>query len=146
MTDNQTSIMSLSKLNELAEEQDKEAARIAEKLFEITTAEEDHKILTGSIAVTDQDSKEVKMYKEVLNRLFQFSKKNMDSGFVVLDRRKVEGGDKKIAALLQAMDGGLFVETFCDVVNEENSARMPNPSVTRAQAHRVFEILQSQIR
>ncbi len=148
MTDIKTSpsLLSLTQLNELAEAQNDEAERIAEKLFEITTVQEDHKILTGSIKIDSDDSKETQMYKRILNELFLFSKKNKDSGFAILDRKGVEGGNKKVASLLKAMDGGLFVETFCTVVNEENAARMPSSSISKAQAHRVFEIFKSKLR
>ncbi len=102
----------------VAAEQEKLIGEFAEELLNITTQASDNEILNGTIPQGYGDSVATK----VLNRLFKISRPTSQF-FFKLTREYVESKDRKTAALLKCMNGGLFAEACCLVVNEENEAR-----------------------
>ncbi|MDX2083438.1 MAG: hypothetical protein SFV53_05595 [Rickettsiales bacterium] len=119
----------------------KQTVETAEMLFGYLINIEDKYIMTGTIPeIVDENLAKEKRSQineclKMLNRLFKFSRQNLNSGeFRIINRNMIKDMDKKTYAICICYEGGVYLDILCDVVNAENNARAPSrsPKVTIA--------------
>lgn len=120
-------LKNLDLITEVFESIEKETAEIADMIFEYLVGIDDENIKNGTIP--PHNDKKINGYVNILNRLFLLSRK--DGSFRVINRKTVEGLDKKTFTISMCHDGGVSLDILCDVVNVENQARIPTKSPVR---------------
>ncbi len=119
----------LKMISEVFKKIEEETAQIADLLFEYLIEVQDEQVINGKIPA--HKNSKINKYIKILNRLFQFSRKNSDGGFRIVNREMIESLDKKTYVICMCYDGGLSLDILCDVVNTENNARTPTKSPVR---------------
>lgn len=120
-------LKNLDLISEVFESIETETAEIADMIFEYLVGIGDEDIEKGTIP--PHNDKKINGYVNILNRLFLLSRK--DGSFRVINRKTVEGLDKKTFTISMCHDGGVSLDILCDVVNVENQARIPTKSPVR---------------
>jgi hypothetical protein len=134
---NPTVADNLKMVAEVFKKIEEESAEIAEMLFEYLIDIADEDVMNGTIP-SHKNSK-INKYIKILNRLFQFSRKQEASGgFRIISREMIESLDKKTYVICMCHDGGVSLDILCDVVNTENSARTPSRSPVRVVVKQMF--------
>lgn len=105
---------------------EEENAKIAELIFDYLINVEDQFLIDGSIPPHSDSS--INLYIKLLNKLFALSRKK--DKIMVINRRTVKNLDKKAYMICLCFDGGDSLDILCDIVNEENMARIPSESPT----------------
>ncbi len=110
----------------LEEETNRNAVDLSEQLFDHLYDVNDIDLWSGRIP--DHKDPETNRFVKNLRLLFVLSR-SAKGGVLVLNRDVVKDMDKRVFALCMCNDGGDQLDTLCDVVNEENKARVPNVTV-----------------
>lgn len=128
----------LQEISEAFQKIEEETIEIAELIFDYLININDNDIINGTIS--PHENKKINNYIKILNRLFQFSRKNhtKHSGFKIINRRTVKELDKKTYTFCMCFDGGVSLDILCDIVNTENQARMPKSSPIKITIKQVY--------
>lgn len=127
----------LKLISEVFQKIEEESIEIAELLFDYLIDVANEHIMNGTIPA--HKNSKINKYIAILNRLFNFSRKNPESGgFRIISREMIEGLDKKTYMICMCHDGGVSLDILCDVVNTENSARTPTRSPVRVVVKQAF--------
>jgi hypothetical protein len=87
----------------------------------------DEDLMSGKIPkiITPENSDQLNGFLHILNNLFPLSHKD---GLKIIKRDTVEYLNKKTYAWAMCFDGGESLDILCEIVNEENVARIPSKS------------------
>jgi hypothetical protein len=132
-------LQNLQLISEVFEKIEKETAKVAELLFDYLIEATDEEIMTGTIP--GHKNKKIDGYIKILNRLFAFSRKgggHAKVGLRIINRKTIEDLDRKTFMICMCFDGGASLDVLCDVVNTENSARMPKNSPIKVTVKKAF--------
>jgi len=103
---------------------EEENAKIAELIFDYLINIDDQFLIDGTIPPHPDSS--INLYIKLLNKLFALSRAK--NKVMVINRRTVKNLDKKAYMICLCFDGGDSLDILCDIVNEENMARIPTQS------------------
>lgn len=123
--DSAVSLPDLKRLQEVFSQVEDQSSQVAEELFDHLFDVDDFSVINGEIPIPKGKSK---YYIQALNRLFKLSRKKKGFGFVLINRKLVKDLDKKTYSFCMCIDGGVYFDVLCEVVNQENAARTPNLS------------------
>ncbi len=132
-------VADLKLVSEVFQRIEQETAEIAEMIFDYLINVGDEFIFNGTIP--DHPNPKITKYIIILNRLFRLSRKSAKSGqigLVVINRKTVQELDRKTFAISMCFDGGVSLDILCDVVNEENMARVPTKSPVKITITKAF--------
>ncbi len=125
-----SSIVGLSEMEMMQKvfaEVEKDAADIAEALFEYLFEVEDVFVVEGEIPLP-KDGK-IKSYILALNKLFRLARRQPKFGsYRIINRKMVKELDKKTYMFCMCVDGGTSLDILCEIVNQENNSRTPDNS------------------
>jgi len=120
-------LASLNSLIEVFEKINNNTSNLAEIIFDHLIKVSDEDLMNGKIPkiINSQNSDQLNGFLHILNNLFPLSRKD---GLKIIKRETVEYLNKKIYAWAMCFDGGESLDILCEIVNEENIARIPSKS------------------
>jgi hypothetical protein len=120
-------LASLNSLIEVFEKINNNTSNLAEIIFDHLIKVSDEDLMSGKIPKinTTEDSDQLNGFLHILNNLFPLSRKD---GLKIIKRETVEYLNKKTYAWAMCFDGGESLDILCEIVNEENVARIPSKS------------------
>jgi len=123
-------LFDINSLIGVSEKMNKEASYISEKIFDHLITVSDVDLYRGKIPYLKKNSSNVGInnFIRILNDLFPLSSRD---GIKVIKRETIEYLNKKTFALAMCYDGGESLDILCQIVNEENSARIPSQSLSK---------------
>jgi hypothetical protein len=123
-------LFDINSLIRVSEKMNKEASYISEKIFDHLITVSDVDLYRGKIPYIKKNSSNVGInnFIRILNDLFPLSSRD---GIKVIKRETIEYLNKKTFALAMCYDGGESLDILCQIVNEENSARIPSQSLSK---------------
>jgi hypothetical protein len=123
-------LFDINSLIGVSEKMNKEASYISEKIFDHLITVSDVDLYRGKIPYLKKNSSNVGInnFIRILNDLFPLSSRD---GIKVIKRETIEYLNKKTFVLAMCYDGGESLDILCQIVNEENSARIPSQSLSK---------------
>ncbi len=120
-------LCSLNSLRNLYDKINQNTFNLAEKLFDHLINVNDADLFHGKIPYLDEEknSNNINGFIRILNDLFPLSQIN---GAKIIKRETIEYLNKKSFVLAMCFDGGESLDILCEVVNEENTQRIPSRS------------------
>jgi hypothetical protein len=120
-------LASLNSLIEVFEKINNNTSNLAEIIFDHLIKVSDEDLMSGKIPkiITPKNSDQLNGFLHILNNLFPLSHKD---GLKIIKRDTVEYLNKKTYAWAMCFDGGESLDILCEIVNEENVARIPSKS------------------
>ena len=120
-------LASLNSLIEVFEKINNNTSNLAEIIFDHLIKVSDEDLMSGKIPkiITPENSDQLNGFLHILNNLFPLSHKD---GLKIIKRDTVEYLNKKTYAWAMCFDGGESLDILCEIVNEENVARIPSKS------------------
>jgi len=120
-------LASLNSLIEVFEKINNNTSNLAEIIFDHLIKVADEDLMNGKIPkiINSENSDQLNGFLHILNNLFPLSRKD---GLKIIKRETVEYLNKKIYAWAMCFDGGESLDILCEIVNEENVARIPSKS------------------
>jgi hypothetical protein len=120
-------ISELEIMQQVFAEVEKDAAEIAEELFEYLFEVDDVFVVEGEIPLPK--NKKLRNYILALNKLFKLARREPKFGsYRIINRRVVKELDKRTYMFCMCVDGGTSLDVLCEIVNQENSSRTPTNS------------------
>ena len=123
-------LFSINTLIDVYEQMNRQASFISEKIFDHLITVNDFDLYRGKIPYLKKDSSsdEFNNFIRILNDLFPLS---FHDGIKVIKRETIEYLNKKTFVLAMCYDGGASLDILCQIVNEENSERIPSQSLSK---------------
>ena len=120
-------LASLNSLIEVFEKINNNTSNLAEIIFDHLIKVSDEDLMNGKIPkiINAENSDQLNGFLHILNNLFPMSHKD---GLKIIKRETVEYLNKKTYAWAMCFDGGESLDILCEIVNEENVARIPSKS------------------
>ena len=120
-------LASLNSLIEVFEKINNNTSNLAEIIFDHLIKVSDEDLMNGKIPkiINPENSDQLNGFLHILNNLFPMSHKD---GLKIIKRETVEYLNKKTYAWAMCFDGGESLDILCEIVNEENVARIPSKS------------------
>ena len=120
-------LASLNSLIEVFEKINNNTSNLAEIIFDHLIKVSDEDLMNGKIPkiINPENSDQLNGFLHILNNLFPMSHKD---GLKIIKRETVEYLNKKTYAWAMCFDGGESLDILCEIVNEENLARIPSKS------------------
>jgi hypothetical protein len=123
-------LLTINTLINVYEQINKQTSYISEKIFDYLITVSDVDLFLGKIPYIKDNlaDAEINSFIRILNDLFPLSCRD---GMKVIKRDTIEYLSKKTFALAMCYDGGVSLDILCQIVNEENSARIPSQSLSK---------------
>jgi len=128
-------LFNINTLIDIYEQMNKQAFNISEKIFDHLINVSDADLYLGKIPYVDRNISNagINIYLRILNDLFPLSCRN---GIKIIKRETIEYLSKRTFALGMCSDGGASLDILCQIVNEENSVRLPSQSINSIKSYK----------